>query len=75
MGQEDEDVEDERTCPVVQCLRKLGEDLKASDVGQHIRGVQREALLAFRSVLDVCIDQLGPEGEQDGASGGGAAGE
>lgn len=33
-------------------------ELKASPVGRHLRGAQREALLVARSVLDLLIERL-----------------
>ena len=58
MSNETCDVEEERKCWVLEAAKKFGNDLKASDVCSHLRGMKREALLAVRSVLDVCIDQL-----------------
>ena len=49
--------------PLMQALRQFGEDLRRSEVRQHLRGVKRESLLVMRSLIDVCIAQLG--GEED----------
>lgn len=56
-------VEDERKCWVLDAAKRFGNDLKSSDLCDHLLNMNREALLAVRSVLDVCIDQLGKKEE------------
>ena len=55
----------EKRCPMWDVLKEFGSDLRDSDVTDHVRGVQREALLAVRSLLDVCIKQLEPRDRQE----------
>jgi len=63
MSNETCNVEEERKCWVLEAAKSFGGDLKSSDLCDHLRNMNREALLAVRSVLDVCIDQLGKKKE------------
>ena len=63
------DADDEKRCPLLDSLKKFGDDLKASEVGDHVRNVHREGLMAIRSVLDVCIAQLEPREPEEAQPG------
>jgi len=65
MNEECHEPEEEREHPLVDALKKFGEDLRKSDVCDHVRGVKREALLVMRGLIDVCISQIDREDKAD----------
>jgi hypothetical protein len=61
--------EAKRTCPLRDAVRKFAGDLRKAGVGEHIRGMHREALLVMRSLIDACLEQIEPSTPDESQAG------